>query len=469
MDKKRDLAKNTVIFFIGKICTQFLSFLFLPLYTAYLTTSDYGVVDLITTYITLLVPVITIQMEMAVFRYLVDAREDEQKIKTIISNVLCIALSLTCLFIVGYFILTKFISFSYSYLILLNIIFCIINSLFLQIARGFGKNKVYSISCCITGVITILLNVILIVFCKMGATGMLGAVIVANLTSAIYLFISLKIYKYVVPSMVEKKQMKLLAKYSLPLVPNGISWWIVNASNRTVISIFLNVGANGIFAVANKFATVFIGAFNIFNLSWTESAALHIHDKDRNEFFSDMINLIFKIFSSLCILIIVCMPFLFPILIDGKYSEAYMHIPILMIATLCNIMVGLYSAIYIAKKLTKQVAITSIVSAIINVGINVICIQFIGLYAASFSTLIAYFCMMVYRHFDLKKYTRIVLDKKYITYSSVLLLLSTFLYYINMFLFNILGLLIGVSFAFFVNKNLLVNAFTMIKRRVLKH
>ena len=72
MNKKKQLAKNTIIIFIGKVCTQLISFFLLPLYTGYLKTSEYGIVDLITTYITLLVPIITLELEMSIFRYLVE-------------------------------------------------------------------------------------------------------------------------------------------------------------------------------------------------------------------------------------------------------------------------------------------------------------------------------------------------------------------------------------------------------------
>ena len=48
MSKKKELAKNTIIIFLGKVCTQLISFLLLPLYTSYLLTEEYGLVDLVT-------------------------------------------------------------------------------------------------------------------------------------------------------------------------------------------------------------------------------------------------------------------------------------------------------------------------------------------------------------------------------------------------------------------------------------
>ena len=67
-------------------------------------------------------------------------------------------------------------------------------------------------------------------------------------------------------------------KYSIPLIPNQLSWWIVSTSDRLIISYLLSVAQNGVYAVANKFSSMCITVFNIFNLTWTESASMHIKD-----------------------------------------------------------------------------------------------------------------------------------------------------------------------------------------------
>ena len=86
MDKKKQLAKNTIIIFFGRVCTQLISFFLLPLYTSYLKTSEYGIVDLIQTYVTLLVPIITLELEMSIFRYLIDSRGKVKETNKLLSN-----------------------------------------------------------------------------------------------------------------------------------------------------------------------------------------------------------------------------------------------------------------------------------------------------------------------------------------------------------------------------------------------
>ena len=68
MNREKSLLKNTIIITIGKVCTQMISFFLLPLYTGILSTEEYGTVDLLNTLVSLLLPIVTFQIEMAVFR-----------------------------------------------------------------------------------------------------------------------------------------------------------------------------------------------------------------------------------------------------------------------------------------------------------------------------------------------------------------------------------------------------------------
>ena len=462
MSKKKELAKNTIIIFAGKVSTQLISFLLLPLYTSYLVTEEYGFVDLITTYVTLIVPIITLELEMSVFRYLVDARKDKEETKKVFSNNFLILLVSLLIFAIGYLIVTCFWKFDYRFLILFDIIICTFSGNFLQIARGVGRTLDYAISCIITGVSTILLNILLIVVFRLGAFGMITAIAVANGLGALYLFIRLKMWQYVDFKKKDQKLIKEMYHYSVPLVPNGISWWIVNASDRTIITAILGTAANGIYAVSNKFPTILSSLLGIFNLSWSESAALYINSPDRDEFFSDISNTVTKLFTCLGVGMIACMPFVFPILVNSSYDEAYYYIPILVLGAVFNVIICLYSAVYIAKKMTKQVATTSILGAIINIVINIGLVHFIGLYAAALSTAISYFVMMVYRHYDLKKYMNITYEKGLLFKTICIFTFAIIIYYQRNIYLDIISLVVVVIYSVYMNKNFLKTSFVTV-------
>ena len=462
MNKKKSLMKNTIIIFLGKLCTQLISFFLLPLYTSYLTTSDYGLVDLITTYVTLLVPIITLELEMSIFRYLVDSRGKDKDTKTLISNnfyLLGIALSI---FSAIYFIVTRFWNFDYQFIIWINILVCTLSGNFLQISRGFGKTLDFSISCIITGLTTVLSNIILIVFLGMGADGMIISMALANGLCSLYLFIKLKLYKLIDFSIVDKKLIKEMYAYSIPLIPNGVSWWIVNVSDRTIISWVLGAASNGIYAISNKFPTLLSSLLGIFNLSWSESAALHINSPDRDEFFSDITNTVTKLFSCLGVGMIACMPFVFPILIDSKFNDAFNYIPILVLGSVFNVVVCLYSGVYIAKKMTKQVSNTAIIGAIINIGINALLVKFIGLYAAAISTALSYLAMLLYRHFDLKKHVNITFEKGLLLKSILIFTFAIVIYYQRNLILDIISLVVVCIYSFVMNKEFLNSCFKTI-------
>ena len=71
------LFKNTGIIAIGQISTKIVNFLLLPLYTALLTTQEYGLVDILSTYSALIVVIVGLQINQAVFRFLVTNRKNK--------------------------------------------------------------------------------------------------------------------------------------------------------------------------------------------------------------------------------------------------------------------------------------------------------------------------------------------------------------------------------------------------------
>ena len=453
MNREKTLLKNTMIITIGKICTQCISFLLLPLYTSILTTEEYGIVDLVNTLTGLLIPIITLQIENALFRFLIDSRDNEKEKSNIIISTLIAVLIQTLIFICLYIFVRNFINNNYKDFLIINILTYMISTIMLQMSRGLGDNLTYTIGSFLTAVFTIIFNIIFLVIFKFNAYGMILASCIAHSVTAIYIFVSKKIYNYCIKGKVQKTVIKKLLSYSIPLIPNALSWWIFNSSDRIIVNRFIGISANGILAISNKFSNLYIIIYNIFNLPWTETASVHIKDEDRDIFFNKTINIVFRVFLAMCFGIIVCMPIVFPIMVNIQYVEAYKYIPILMLAALGNVVVGLISVIYVAQKDTKSISKTSIYAALINIIVHVILIKFIGLYAAAISTLAAYLAMSIYRLNDVKKYIKIKFDKSILI--SALMFGTYFIicYYINNFILNIINILFVIIYAIFINRN----------------
>ena len=223
--------------------------------------------------------------------------------------------------------------------------------------------------------------------------------------------------------------MKEMIKYSIPLVPNSLSWTIINLSDRLVISHEMGTSANGIYSMAYKFPTLMDTIYGFFYTSWKESSAKAINDNDKHEFFNKIFRLLSKMMFSISIGIIACMPLVFNIFIKEAYREAYMYIPILIIATYYNNMSGYFGGIFSAYKDTKIMGTTTIIAAVVNLVVNILLIKFIGIYAAAISTLIS--CMVVYYYRKIKVSKYIKLENPNMIVGGILLILSLFAYYLN--------------------------------------
>lgn len=431
MNKKNEYIKNTIILFVGKFSSQLISFILLPLYTYKLLTDNYGYVDLLQTYIGIFAPVLLLQLDSSVFRFLVDCREkDRDKEKIITTSSFCV-ISILIFSSVIMIVLKNIISVSYYSLIIITTISMVINMYVLSIARGNGDNKAYSISSIIAALSNLVLNFLFIIVFNIDAKSILAASTISNILGSIYLLKKEKIHRYLKIKSLNFNCLKEMLIYSIPMIPNVLSWWIVNVSDRTIIVYFISAAANGIYAISCKFSNLLNSIFSVFNLSWQETISVHIDDKDASSFISLMISKIFCLFIVLSCGIIGMMPLLFNIVIGQDYKEAYKYIPLLLLGNIFSVLVGLLGGIYVAKKRTNKVASTTFFAAIINIIINICFINKIGLYAASISTVIAYFVMMLYRYFDVQKYVTVKLNKKMIIKYACLLCICIILYYIK--------------------------------------
>ena len=281
VNRNKEFIINTIILFIGKFATQFMSILLLPLYTHYLLKEDYGLVDLFQTYISLFIPVLTLRVDSATFRFLIDQRNNENGKKEIISNIVIILLGGLFITILIAIWISLFVHIKYYSYLIVNLLIMIISSIFLQILRGLGKNKAYSIASIIVGIITLTANTIFIIVLKKGAESILISSSIANLFCILFVILNTKLFNYIDFRFLKSKKIYEILKYSFPMIPNALSWWVINVSDRTIISIFLGVAFNALYAVSCKFSNILNSIFSIVNMSWQETTSLHINDIDK--------------------------------------------------------------------------------------------------------------------------------------------------------------------------------------------
>ena len=110
-----------------------------------LATEEYGIVDLFITLTPLVIPLVTFQIEQSVLRELISNREDEKEKTTIITT--CIIFSFIQVVVVSalFLLISPIINTPYKFYLLGYIIVSIFSVSLLQISRGLGDNKNYTI------------------------------------------------------------------------------------------------------------------------------------------------------------------------------------------------------------------------------------------------------------------------------------------------------------------------------------
>ena len=239
MSRRTELAKNTAILTVGKICTQCISFFLLPLYTAILSTEEYGTFDLLVTYSTLLLPLVNWQLDQGLFRFMLDYRGNKKEQGKIFSTLIFFSTIQSIVYIVFFISIKPFLKIENSYFLLLYVVLHVYTALFLQFVRGLGYSVKYTIASFISASATTVFNVIALVILRLGMQGLLISTLVAQLLTLFYLVFSSKAWEYISLNLIQLKVFKRVSTYSIPLVPNNLAWWIINASDRTMVYILL--------------------------------------------------------------------------------------------------------------------------------------------------------------------------------------------------------------------------------------
>lgn len=115
MSRKTELAKNTAILTVGKLCTQCISFFLLPLYTAILSTEEYGTFDLLVTYSTLLLPLVNWQLDQGLFRFMLDYRGNKEEQGKLFSTLLLSSTIQSIIYIILFVCVEPFLKIQNAY------------------------------------------------------------------------------------------------------------------------------------------------------------------------------------------------------------------------------------------------------------------------------------------------------------------------------------------------------------------
>lgn len=460
------LLTGTIVYAIGNLGTKILTFLIVPLYTYYISTSDMGEYDLLITGVGLLSPIISLRISEATYNWMIkQTKSNEVCIKSTYNYLLkSCALSVIVVGIIG-----RFIHIWNLKLFLVILILDPVLETTQKILRGLKNQKLFAASGIIYTGILVTLNFLTVCVMKLGVTSLLVNTIISQLVSIALIFIFEKRMRCLTVA-VEKRTLletqREMLKYSMPLVPSTLSWWVMSVSDRYVVRFFLGSSFNGIYAIATKFPSVLQTFFVLFNNAWTDMALANLHSKEENsKYVSNLFEKMYMFSFSTIFCLIPVTKVVTQIILSVDYKIGSIYIGFLYLGAIFQGFSTFASVGYLQNKKTVRAATSSLAGAIINLLVDFILIKSVGLFAAALSTYAGFLVMWLVRMYDIRNDWPIAVNiPKFTIMTLVATAIATVTIWTTVEIDAIMTVLFGVLFIA-LNKNYIKVVIQKIKRK----
>ncbi len=201
-----------------------------------------------------------------------------------------------------------------------------------------------------------------------------------------------------------------MLRYSVPNIPNMLSWWINNVSDRYIIMLFWGTGLAGLFTAASKLPAIINLVANIFQQAWQYSTVKEIGQESSKQFF----NRVFKLYSFGCL--VVCSFLIFfnriicYLLLQADFYSAWKFVPLLLMASTLGCFSTFLGTFYNTIKNNTMLMFSTVMGAIVNIILNFTLIPRFGGIGAAIGTVIGYIVITVIRAIDVTKRVELHID-----------------------------------------------------------
>lgn len=396
------LIKNTLIFGFGLLGTKFVQFILLPYFTNVLTPAEYGVIDLIITFASLMVPIVTANLADAVLRFGLSVAIEKDELLQNMLIVLACSIGITIL-MSPFLMLYHTISVWKNYVVIIIILQSIRTNFSLYIKAN-DRLVVYSLDSILMALIIAVSDIILISYHHLGIKGYLLSEIIGTGFSIFFLLTKGNVFRGVyIYKKINILLLKDMLRYSFPLMFNAISWWITNFSDRMVLDYFFSETEVGIYSVAAKMPAIVTTVLSVFTQAWIMSAVKEYETSKDKRFFQRVYTYYCAaLFSGVAVVILVVKAFM-KIYVGEKFFEAWRYVPFLLLGVVFLGISNYYGAIYAAAKENIREVRSTVICAVTNIFLNFCLIPFWGTMGAVFATMLSYVVIVVVRMFDTKK------------------------------------------------------------------
>jgi len=395
----RKLLSNTLLIALSTFGSKLLVFFLTPFYTAMLSPEEYGIMDNVVQMSNLLIPIASAGIANAVIRFGLDGVTDKKSVYTF--GILVTAAGSALL--LAFYPLLDLVPFTqgYTLLVCFYVIAANFHAACSQFARSCGNVRLYAEGGILCTATAIGLNILFLAVFHWGVAGYVLSSILADCICAFFYILRDRQWRaFDLSAVLGRGRMAAngdMLRYALPLIPTTVCSWIINISDRFIITWQLGESANGIYSVANKVPTMLIVVSNIFTYAWQLSAFADQPKEERNRLFSNVARVYQAVAFVGAALLTVTAKLSTVLLAAEEYYPAWQYVPVLVLATTFCCLANFLTSVYLVDKRSMATFVTILIGALTNIAGNILLISRMGAMGAAISTAASYFIMFVIR------------------------------------------------------------------------
>lgn len=377
---------------LGTFGSKVLVFLMVRFYTKHLSPADYGTADLITQTANLLIPLLSLGITDAVFRFVMDETEDAAGVFT--AGLFVVLAGGTLAVVLA---LLADAAPEGAWLIAAFIIASNFRTLAAQYIRAKGDMTCFAVQGLINTALVIGLNILFLAVFRLGVTGYVLSTVAADVLTTGYLVLRAKLWRSLKKP--EKGTLSRMLKYCVLFIPTATFWWITSVSDRYMITVWLGN------AVAAKLPTILTVLSSVFMEAWLFSAVTERQEGEvaHLQFYAS----VWRTFVTGMVLsasgVIAFSRLLVRLLAEEEYFDAWQFVPVLRLAMVFAAFSTFLSSVYVVLKKSSLSFWTALLGAGSNVILTLILIPRIGVMGAALATLASYILVFFVRAVSIRR------------------------------------------------------------------
>lgn len=415
----KSLIKGSAIYGIGSIGQKFLAFLLVPIYTRFLTPSDYGIVAVTSALSSMLVIFLDMGFRGAVvrhyYKYAHSPQEVRQYLGTVFISFLLVSIpSVTALTLLGEPLfqgLLENIPFRlYVQLTLWTALFTASGGILLSLYRAREQAVRYVSLQLGQFMLSLGLIILFVVGLRQGALGKIQGEFLAWLCF-FCVFTVLTLRESSLKFSTSKLRSALV--FGLPLVPHAVAGWALIAADRLLLERMTPLSEVGLYNLGYQIGMIPSLAFSAIEFAWSPifyNIASTKSTREAAQIFSQLFRLYAIFASTLVIGVFLFSKEIIAIIAAEQFHDAYVVVPAVAIGYLFQ---GLYfmsvTPIFYTERTTTVPFLTG-TAACVNIGLNLLWIPKLGILGASYATLVSFAVLFSFTHYFAQRYYRLPYD-----------------------------------------------------------